>query len=116
MNVRIRHEYGNEEIDVFSVEALDSFFVDAYVEMFDEETEEWVAVEPDSVTGEIEQYNETGTFEQISISLIFEHPDGFFRLLQKCDAPPGTYYLKTTAVVGDITQIERLKIKAKINI
>lgn len=113
MNVRIRYEYGGTQIDVFSVQAFDSFFVDAYVEVFDEGAEDWVGVEPDSITGEIEQYNETGTFERISDSLIYEHPDGFFRLLQKCNAPPGIYYLKTTATFGNITQIERLKIKAK---
>ena len=116
MNVRIRYKYGDGQIDVFSVQALDTFFVDAVVEGFDLVTGSWIAVEPALVEARLERYDETGLFEQISDSQIFAHPDGFFRLLQKCNAPPGIYYLKTTATFGSITQIERLKIKAKVNI
>ncbi|NLI08883.1 MAG: hypothetical protein GX457_17630 [Thermotogaceae bacterium] len=76
---------------------------------------EWALVVPSEISGRLESYDE-GDFAEISASTVFEHPDGYYRLLQKCNAPPGTYYLKTTARVGDITQIERLKIKAKVNI
>lgn len=114
-NVRIR--YLRDEVQIYQVlvEALDTFFVDTVVERFDSESAEWSLVIPSEVSGRLESYDGIN-FEEISESTVFEHPDGFFRLLQKCDAPPGTYYLKTTAIVGDITQIERLKIKAKINI
>ena len=115
-NIRIRHLLDGQPISQFAVEALDTFFVDAVVEGFDLVTGSWIPVEPTLVEARLERYDETGVFEQISDSQVFAHPDGFFRLLQKCDAPPGTYYLKTTATVGEITQIERLKIKAKVNI
>ena len=115
MNVRIRYKYDDGQIDVFSVEALDTFFVDAVVEGFDLVTGSWIPVEPTLIEARLERYDdETGMFDQISDSQVFVHPDGFFRLLQKCNAPPGTYYLKTIATFGNITQIERLKIKAKV--
>lgn len=115
-NIRIRHMSDGQPISQFAVEALDTFFIDAVVEGFDLVTGSWIPVEPTLVEARLERYDETGLFEQISDSQVFAHPDDFFRLLQKCNAPPGTYYLKTTATFGSITQIERLKIKARANI
>ena len=113
-NVRIRYLRDELQIDQVSVEALDTFFVDVVVERFDSGSA-WNSVIPSEVSGRLESYDE-GDFGEISESAVFEHPDGFFRLLQKVTSPPGTYYLKTTVRVGDITQIERLKIKAKLNL
>ncbi len=113
-NVRIRYLRDELQIDQVSVEALDTFFVDVVVERFDSGSA-WNSVIPSEVSGRLESYDE-GDFGGISESAAFEHPDGFFRLLQKVTSPPGTYYLKTTVRVGDITQIERLKIKAKLNL
>ena len=114
-NVRIRHLRDELQLDQVSVEALDTFFVDVVVERFDTDSLEWALVVPSEISGRLESYDE-GDFAEISASTVFEHPDGFFRLLQKVSASPGTYYLKTTATVGNITQIERLKIKAKLNL
>lgn len=116
-NVRIKYFQDGRQVSQVSIEALDAFFVDSTVEVFDPDSGGWNSVVPSQVFGEIERYDdESGVFDKIANSFVFEHPDGYYRLLQKCNAPPGTYYLKTTARVGDITQIERLKIKAKVNI
>jgi hypothetical protein len=114
VNVRIKFFQDGIQINEVSLEALDTFFVDVVIEGFDRVSSEWKPVEPIGIAGVLEEYKE-GIFEKIADSLIFEHPEGY-RFLQKCNAPPGIYYLKTTATFGSITQIERLKIKAKVNI
>jgi hypothetical protein len=116
-NIRIKYLQESQSINQLAVEAFDTFFIDALIEGFDMISESWLPVEPTFIEAELERYDaETVIFEKIADSQVFVHPDGYYRLLQKCNAPPGTYYLKTTARVGDITQIERLKIKAKVNI
>lgn len=114
-NVRIKFFRDGIQTNEVTLEALDTFFIDIVIEGFDRVSSEWKPIEPIGIAGVLEEYKE-GIFEKIADSLIFEHPEGYYRFLQKCNAPPGTYYLKTTARVGDITQIERLKIKAKVNI
>lgn len=114
-NVRIKFFRDGIQTNEVTLEALDTFFIDIVIEGFDRVSSEWKPIEPIGIAGVLEEYKE-GIFEKIADSLIFEHPEGYYRFLQKCNAPPGTYYLKTTATFGSITQIERLKIKAKVNI
>lgn len=118
-SVRIRYFKNGQQINQIEVEALDTFDVDALVEYFNLVIKDWVVAEPVEVSAEIQVLTEEG-FERISESIIHKRPANFFKLVQKCDGPPGVYYLKTNSVIeglkqGEfITQIERLKIKAKV--
>lgn len=104
-----------QEVQWLTLEAGDSHVLRVFIKKYNTETDTWELFEPDSIAGVVESYDGTD-FTTESNATIFKLDTGKYKTIFTAPLKTGTFYLKITITEGEVSDLNRLKIRVKADI
>lgn len=101
-------------IDLLVMEAGDTEVVK--VKFYEWDGNAFVLVDADSVTAVLESYDESGGYSTITNATIYHEDTGIYKVVFTADCLPGTYYLKVSFTKDGFVDLDRLKVKVKVDV
>jgi mRNA-degrading endonuclease HigB of HigAB toxin-antitoxin module len=112
----ISYTSDDEEITSTTLEAGDTQVVKAHIKEWNSDTSAYVYTTPESISAVVEKY-ENDEFTTISNASVFEmESTGIYKVVFTVPYTPGIYYLKLIMEKDSFTDINRLKLRVKIDV
>lgn len=111
----ISYTSDDTEVTSMSIEAGDTQVIKAHLKEWDTGTEAYVYTTPDSVSAVVEKY-EDETFTTVSSADVYEMDTGIYKVVFTVPYTLGIYYLKLTMEKDGYTDLNRLKLRVKVDI
>lgn len=103
------------EVDSLTLEAGDSHIVQAHVKEYNPTSGEFEYTIPDNISGVLEQFTDNN-FVSVSTADVYGISDGIYKVVFTAPYEPGIFYLKITIEKDGYTDVNRLKVRVKIDV